>query len=222
MSQDMDNSIGDIIGSGDEDEIEVTPKEVYDKLTEAWMNEKFAPELLESQIDLVECMLAQVKELENSFTGKEKDMASSLQKVELERVKFVITSYLRERLKKIENNVIHVLAEEAKSETSKLSPEELVFARSFADNMQKHFNTLALKQMPSNMQTLDRKKNIPMPNMDAYVLIKVNETQENVKLDPEDEPSDLVEGTQHILRYQPIAPFVKQSSLGKKTAVSLI
>ena len=215
MSNDTDlyDAGDDVVGSDDDDEIEVTAKEVYDKLTEAWLNEKFAPELLESQVELVECMLAQVKELENNFTSKDRDLVSSLQKIELERVKFVITSYLRERLKKIENNVIHILAQESKGEKSKLSPEELVFAKSFADSIQTHLNVQVLQQMPPNMQALDQKKNIPKPNMDAYVLIKVKEKQEQVLLDPEDEPTDLEEGSQHILRYQPISPFVVSSTI---------
>jgi len=209
---DFDDLNADINGSDDDDEIEVTAKEVYDKLTEAWLNEKFAPELLESQAELVECMLAQVKEIENNFTKKDKGLASSLQKIELERVKFLIASYLRERLKKIEQYVVYVLQQEAKSDTPKMSAEELKFAKTFADSMQKHLNSLVLHQMPYNMQNLKQEKN-PKPNMDAYVLMKVNERQEHVLLDPEDEPTDLEEGSQHILRYQPIASLVETSSV---------
>ena len=41
---------------------------------QAWVNEKFAPELLESKADLVECMLDQIKEMASSnyyYTQKE-------------------------------------------------------------------------------------------------------------------------------------------------------
>ena len=205
-----------ILGSGDEDddEIEVTAQEVYEKLKEAWLNEKFSPELLESKIELVDCMLVQVKEIENGMSDKSKtkDLVSSLQKIELERVKFVIASYLRERLKKIEANVIHVLEQEGNG-AGKLSAEELVFAKTFADNLQKHFNTLALQHMPENMQKLDEKKNIPRPNTDAYVLVKVNERQEQVLLDPDDEPVDLDAGTIHCVRYQPVASLVDANTV---------
>ena len=205
-----------ILGSGDEDddEIEVTAQEVYEKLKEAWLNEKFSPELLESKIELVDCMLVQVKEIENGMSDKSKtkDLVSSLQKIELERVKFVIASYLRERLKKIEANVIHVLEQEGNG-AGKLSAEELVFAKTFADNLQKHFNTLALQHMPENMQKLDEKKNIPRPNTDAYVLVKVNERQDQVLLDPDDEPVDLDPGTIHCVRYQPVASLIDANTV---------
>jgi len=196
-----------------DDEIEVTAKEVFDKLVEAWLNEKFSPDLLETKIQLVECMLAQVKELEGSFESADKDLSASLQKVELERVKFVIASYLRERLKKIENNVVHILEEEGKGDTTKLSAEELVYAKSFSKNMQSHLNTLALDQMPANMQTLDQKKQIPRPNLDDYVFIKVLEKQDQVVLDPEEDPYDLEATSQHIVRFKPIAPFVETGSI---------
>ena len=35
----------------------------------AWLNEKLAPDLLETRIELVECMLAQVKELVCFFSA---------------------------------------------------------------------------------------------------------------------------------------------------------
>jgi len=198
--------------SNDQDEIEVTAKEVYGKLIEAWLNEKFAPELLESKIELVDCMLEQIRELEGKMT-KSKDLVSSLQKIELERVKFVISSYLRARLQKIEDNVIHVLEHEPTGE-SKLSTEELKFAKSFADNMQNQFNEAVLHHMPLNVQKLEQNKNIPRPNLDAYILLKVNERQEQVLLDPDmDDPTDLEQGTQHILRYQTIASCLETSSV---------
>lgn len=208
----MSDNERDINLSDDDDEIEVTAKEVYDKLTEAWLNEKFAPELLESQAELVECMLAQVKEIESNFTKKNKDLVSSLQKIELERVKFLIASYMRERIKKIEEYVVYFLQQEAKQGSSKMSPNELKFAKTFADDMEKHLSSLVLNNMPANMQTFKQEKN-PRPNMDAYVLMKVNQKQENILLDPEDEPTDLEEGSQHILRYQPIAALVESSAI---------
>ncbi|XP_047127446.1 DNA replication complex GINS protein SLD5 isoform X2 [Hydra vulgaris] len=196
-----------------DEEIEVTAKEVYEKILQAWLNEKFSPELLESRNELIECMLAQVKEIESGFIQKNKSLESTLQKVELERVKFVIASYLRERLKKIENNVVHVLEMEALNETSKLSPEELAYAKSFADATQKHLNTLALDQMPVNMQSIERTKTTPRPNLDEYMFIRVNEKQTQVLIDPEEDPLDLEVGSQHIVRFKPVGALVESGAI---------
>ena len=42
------------------------PSDVFFLKMQAWVNEKFAPELLESKADLVECMLDQIKEMASS------------------------------------------------------------------------------------------------------------------------------------------------------------
>ena len=57
--------------------------------------------------------------------------------------------------------MVHVLEQEASREPgspSRLSPEELVYAKEFADNMDTHLHSLALRHMPSNLQKMDRKK----------------------------------------------------------------
>ena len=59
----------------------------------------------------------------------------------------------------IEQHVVHVLEWEAtQSTSSRLSPEELVYAKDFADNMDTHLHSLVLRHMPSNLQRIDRKK----------------------------------------------------------------
>lgn len=143
------------------------------------------------------------------------EVSASLQILELERVKYMMSSYLRKRIEKIEDFTIHLLEEEAEREPeqpSKLSPEEFVYAKDFADNMESLFVSLALQQMTKNMQTIDRKK-VPRPNLDSHVFLKVNETQEQVVVDPEEEPFDLDNGTQHIMRYSPIAPLINSEAV---------
>ena len=45
----------------EEYEEELTAAEVLQKLEDAWLNEKHSPELLEPKMEIVECMLEQVK-----------------------------------------------------------------------------------------------------------------------------------------------------------------
>ena len=45
----------------EEYEEELTAAEVLQKLEDAWLNEKQSPELLEPKMEIVECMLEQVK-----------------------------------------------------------------------------------------------------------------------------------------------------------------
>ena len=41
---------------------------------------------------------------------------------------------------------------------SRLSPDELAYAKEYADNMDSHLNALVLKNMPSNFKKVDKKK----------------------------------------------------------------
>lgn len=59
----MDSDIFQESGSEpvEEYEEELTAAEVLQKLEDAWLNEKHSPELLEPKMEIVECMLEQVK-----------------------------------------------------------------------------------------------------------------------------------------------------------------
>lgn len=98
--------------------------------------------------------------------------------LQLERVRYILCSYLRTRLKKvrylavasnsctfpslgpqIEKYVVHILEAEASRDSHPLlSPEELAYAKAYADSLDLHFNTLLLRHMPQNCQKLDREK----------------------------------------------------------------
>ena len=50
----------------DDTELELTAHEVIQRLEQAWMNELFAPELLQPQIEVVDCLLDQIKSAEEN------------------------------------------------------------------------------------------------------------------------------------------------------------
>lgn len=56
----------------------------------------------------------------------------------------------------------HILEQEAAAReshtASRLSPDELAYAKEYAENMDSHMNSLVLKHMPSNFKQVDRKK----------------------------------------------------------------
>ena len=92
------------------------------RLHDAWINEKFSPELLESQINVVQCLLEQITHIEENI-NKEKlqngnnpknRFAASVYKMEIGRIRFIISSYLRIRLEKIQHFIFHLLEEEGK------------------------------------------------------------------------------------------------------------
>ncbi|XP_072177592.1 DNA replication complex GINS protein SLD5-like [Diadema setosum] len=212
--------------SSDEEEVEMTAADVLQKLEEAWLNEKFAPNLLESKVEIVECMLEQMEQMEENVKRcKKGDFRIIVHRMEIDRIRYVLSSYLRIRLEKIEKYVHHVLHKESTrgpDEPNMLSPEEFAFAKEFAESSESHAQQVVLRHMPPNLQNLDKQKLVPKPNLDSYVFLRANERQEHVLIEPEleDEQNadvvDLDAGSQYIMRYRPIGSLVASG------AVSLI
>ncbi|XP_022094332.1 DNA replication complex GINS protein SLD5-like [Acanthaster planci] len=208
----------DINEEWSDDEVEMTAADVLQKLEEAWLNEKFSPDLLESKSELVDCMLEQIQQMESNISRcKKGDFRIIVHKMEIDRIRYILSSYLRIRLGKIEKYFHNILKKEAArkdDEPSRLSQEEFAFAKEFAENTDNHFKSVALRHMPPNLQALEQDKRAPKPNLDAYVFLRANQKQEQVLIEPELEDDqnaeviDLEESAQYIMRYQPIASLV--------------
>lgn len=142
----MENSeltnLDDTIQSGgdneDDDEIQITPAELVGMIEEMWINEKFAPEILPHKYDVILCMLEQIDCMERNLeTLDNKDLIKNIHKLEVDRLRFMVTSYLRIRLKKVEDYVLYILQQEeerAKNDLETyLSDNELSYAKSYKE-----------------------------------------------------------------------------------------
>ncbi|ELR52044.1 DNA replication complex GINS protein SLD5 [Bos mutus] len=215
----------DLLGQdsdGDSEEVVLTPAELIDRLEQAWMNEKFAPELLENKSEIVECVMEQLEHMEENLKRARKgDLKVSIHQMEMERIRFVLSSYLRCRLMKIEKFFPHVLEKEKtrrEEEPSTLSQEEFAFAKEFLANTETYLKDTALKHMPPNLQKVDLLRTVPKPDLDAYVFLRVKERQENILVEPENDEQrdyviDLEEGSQHLMRYRTVAPLVASGAI---------
>ncbi|XP_019740785.1 DNA replication complex GINS protein SLD5 isoform X2 [Hippocampus comes] len=202
-------------------EDDMTPADLIAKLEEAWLNEKFSPELLANQAEVVECVMEQLTHMEaNLQRVKKGDPKASIHRMEIDRIRFVLCSYLRSRLQKIEKFYPHVLEKEksrSKGEPALLSPEEFAFAKEYAANTESHLKSVALSHMPPILQTLDMLKAVPAPCLDSFVFLRVKESQENILVEPETDDQreyvvDLEEGSQHLMRYRTIAPLISSGA----------
>ncbi|XP_077418168.1 DNA replication complex GINS protein SLD5 [Vanacampus margaritifer] len=218
----MSDSLSDNDISQEEcQEDDMTPAVLIAKLEEAWLNEKFSPELLANQSEVVECVMEQLTHMEaNLQRVKKGDPKASIHRMEIDRIRFVLCSYLRSRLQKIEKFFPHVLEREksrSKGEPALLSPEEFAFAKEYAANTESHLKSVALSHMPPILQTLDMLKAVPMPCLDSFVFLRVKERQENILVEPETDDQreyvvDLEEGSQHLMRYRTIAPLISSGA----------
>ncbi|KAL5471487.1 hypothetical protein EMCRGX_G029608 [Ephydatia muelleri] len=207
--------------SGDEYE-SMTAAEVVEKLEEAWQNEKFAPEILECRTEVVDCVMELIRDMEENISHvKRGDLVAGIHKLELDRIKYVLSSYLRQRILKIQDHALHILEQEAtrsSATSSRLSPGELAFAKEYAENVETHLHSLTLRHMPSNFQHVEKRNAITRPNVEGYVFVKVLEKSEKVLLDAEDDGADgatvdLDLDNQYILRYKAVSSLVHTGAL---------
>ncbi|XP_066591515.1 DNA replication complex GINS protein SLD5-like [Prorops nasuta] len=202
----------------DEEEEIFTPQKVLEAIEAAWLNEKFAPEILPHQSDLVDCMLQQITHMEENMKRLEKgDLRLVVHGLELDRIKFVISSYLRTRLEKIEKYVWHILAQESNksSEESYLTSSELQFAKDYSASMETLFNNIALQYMPYNLQSFETNKLMIRPNMQTHVFLQAKKDIDGIIIpdNVEEEAVDFETGSQHIIQYNAIADLVKQGAV---------
>ncbi|GFG28329.1 hypothetical protein Cfor_09082 [Coptotermes formosanus] len=202
------------------DEEPVTAQKVLQSLQEVWLNEKFCPELLQHQSDLVDCMLDQIQQMEENLRKlKKNDFRVVIHRMELDRIRYIVTDYLRIRLNKIENFVIHVLEQESSRniEDAYLSPPELKFAREYITLLEEHLRLVALRHMPTNIQDFDKAKVAVTPNLSSHVFLRAKQNITGVVIEGDnenrEEEVDLDENSQHIMQYKSVANYLKAGAV---------
>lgn len=197
----------------------ITPQCLLEVLEKAWLNEKFAPEILPHKSDYVDNMLEQIKVMERNISFLQNtDLRAEIHKFELERIRYIVTSYLRCRLKKIEQYAFHIIEQENTREPEEryLTDTELKFAVEYVQNMDSHFDSV-LSEMPLHLQTLEASSKRIKPNMNSYVFLRANKTVSSVILrdvfENRDEEVELDENSQHLLPYKSIEHYVKDESV---------
>lgn len=126
---------------------------------------------------MLDLMLGQVSHMEENVKQLEKnDFRGIIHRMELERIKYIICSYLRCRLAKIENFTDFILAEEERREEKRLSDEELTYATTFLKITKNHFQQMVLKHIPALKD--DQAQNMARPNEMSHVFLVANKDGE--------------------------------------------
>lgn len=196
---------------------ETTTMQLLTELKDIWRNERFAPELLPHHVDLVDCLLEQVRLMEGNVEkarGKE-PYRCHVHKMELNRIRFMLSNYLRCRLEKLELFTAHYSQLSAEQQEHFLSPAELTFLNNFADKTDELLTNSVAPYLPTGMPVLDAwKKNPARPKLNSFVFVKPKEVLEGVILDAgtqegrEEEIVTLEEGGQYLLRYSSVRDHV--------------
>ncbi|KAF7313322.1 DNA replication complex GINS protein SLD5 [Mycena chlorophos] len=147
---------------------EETPLE---KLTRHWMNERHAPDILPAQDVLLGTILDHLRRQSDTIqllrgdpsTSEEEHMRIMLAQTEVERVKFIVRSYVRTRLYKIEKYARHIIANEEVQ--TRITAAERDYASRHAHLLDRHFHSSVLQSLPESQTGLDDIPNFIMPPM---------------------------------------------------------
>lgn len=150
-------------------------------LKTAWRNEKAAPEILQFQAALVKRTKEQIQLMEETVEEYEESgmdpLTVSLYQMDLDRAQFLLRSYLRVRLQKLEKYVFYIWKNE--SLWNRLSDPEKMFVQRCIDDMEKHLEETVLSKLPDNYQSVRRQSVIsedddmvPEPQLDTFIACK--------------------------------------------------
>ncbi|GAB2265723.1 hypothetical protein Dimus_000761 [Dionaea muscipula] len=191
-------------------------------LKRAWCNEKAAPQILEFQTALVQRSREQIHHMEEiveELTQRGDDpLIVSIYQMDLDRAQFLLRSYVRIRLQKVETAMLHI----AKTDLwNRLSRQEQNFARRCIDDMGNYMEESVLSKFPSGYRSNLKQSNasedddmVPEPNLDTFVFCKSQNSIGSIPLDDSgDEIVDLVAGELYVLRYKSIKPYVERGQI---------
>ncbi|KAK3137527.1 hypothetical protein QOZ80_5BG0453510 [Eleusine coracana subsp. coracana] len=205
----------------DDDESASAATTDVELLKRAWRNEKAAPEVLRFDKDLVDRVREQIQLLEETlddFTDSGvDDLVVSLYQMDLDRTLFLLRSYLRLRLQKIEKYTMHI--SRSQDLKDRLSEQEQKFAKSCGEIMEKHLKQSVLSKLPYGYgdefvtkQSLSSTEDdmIPEPQLDTFVFCKTKSDVGAFQLDDiGEEVVDLVADDLYVLRYKSIKGLVE-------------
>lgn len=190
----------------------------FQLLKRALLNERMAPEILQYKEDLVERVKSglqrQEQELEAMESQKEMDMVRQVLAYERDRVRYLLKSYLRARLFKIQQFAGSIL--DSSELRSRLSSQERTFTQNFFVAAGRHFKTGVLDELPPHYQSLVKryeaeqdKKLLDKPDMSKYVFCEVLDDCGQVPDGPDGQTADLRGGDMMVIKYTTVQHLVE-------------
>lgn len=165
-------------GAAPDDEDLDAPSREFEALKTCWESEIASPSILRYNDVLIPKFIELLKQQQLLLQWlKDHEIANPLQALELslyqmeyDRVAYVVTDYLRLRLRKLERNAMFYLSDA--DTMALLSPGELDFLQQFANLLERHLTDSVLRHLPdqlADLRKLDSKEMIDEPNEHTFV-----------------------------------------------------
>jgi len=190
------------------------------RLKNAWRNERFSPELLPSEQVLIDRVMQSVETQERHIEEQWEKASSDdtvritlgLQQSELDRVRFMLRSYLRTRIQKVEKFCAHYLSPE---QEERLSPNEHAFATRYRAMVENHYEEAFLKDLPPQFRSLTTVNQeidmVPKPQEGSHVFCYIHEDLPPIELGVEFDPLELKADDTYMTRYELVRDFVESN-----------
>ena len=193
----------------------------YISLRRAWINEKRCPELLPYEFRVIENIVKIHRPQWTLINARQAQWAAGrdghirdLFIMEADRVEYMLKSYLRFRLFKIQKYARHYLNDHRQD--TLMSPAEIRFASNIVTISENAFKSLFLRYLPQGdeyFQSLTASDDpggdmVRRPRLDRAVFVRVNDHIGTISTGNGDETATLEKGHDYMIRYDLIKEFV--------------
>eukprot|EP00939_MAST-03C_sp_MAST-3C-sp1_P000100 g100.t1 len=169
------------------------------------VNEKIAPEVLPFERDVVDSLKNRIERQQTMIDDADDQSEAVIYQMDLDRIKYMLTDYLRVRLKKIQKYVFHITS--SREFSARLSEAEFAFAKKYLDIVGDHFQKSALQHIPERYQNLkESESSIPIPDLNTFVFCEIEEDIGAVDID--DSTPTFSRGDTYIVRYGDVKEFI--------------
>ena len=197
------------------------------RLLNAWRTEANAPDLLAYDGELIDAVKAALRDqaniLDDLIEGVDEEerekrhFTATLYHMELERVRYSLSRYLRTRLLKIEDSLEYLLTNQ--DMLDRLSYAEKAFATKLYELNNNHFEdqlVARLREMPGDVHEMvlmssDRAKHA-QPPMNEFVFVMALEDLDHIVMDENNADSGLRRGEVWVVRYSAVHREVLQGN----------
>lgn len=141
---------------GDSDEEIVTMNDVFSDLQLAWQNEKNSPILLAAQYNLICNVTEYLKSANEELNSIDKKyILYQIKGLQISRVQYILTDYIRCRLQKIElygSHILDTVRSSSKNIAPRLTQTEFTYLKNYVESIKKHYQKTCTSKMPSSLQ----------------------------------------------------------------------
>lgn len=214
-------------GAGDAEKSE--HEALLHQMRKLMLNEQFSPEVLSFSDDIVpkvqELVTKQMNEIDEDELNDEDapvGFEAHIKRMELDRVNYLLRSYFRLRLKKIEKYIFYIFQDNDETRSGsgiekkvfdRLSKAEQDFAVAFMDIVETHFKQSFLTLLPERLRKLDKDGSVKLatpPNLEKFTFCRMLRNMGSYAVSDRvgDLPIDLNQGDIICARYSRIQKLV--------------